>query len=121
MWLQRTACILAIGCAICPTLSVVHANAEADPWSNPDAVCNGRPPPSLDYLYRERLPAVFAVRVTDVDGKTKRTGTATLIDERGIFLTAAHVVHFNEQFPITVSQKFKNQAGGIIERQYQVR
>ena len=120
MWLQRAAYILAIGCACCPTLGVVHANAEADPWSNPDAVCNGQPPPSLDYLYRERLGAVFAVRVTNVDGTSKPTGTATLIDERGIFLTAAHAVHFNEQFPITVTQKFTGQSGGIVERKYQV-
>ena len=118
MW--RGAYVLAIVCATVFIVSVVRANAQSDPGTDPDAVCNGKPQSNPDDLYQERLAAVFAVQVTGADGKSRRTGTATLIDQSGIFMTAAHVVHFNEEWPIIVSQKFTGQAGRI-ERQYRVK
>jgi hypothetical protein len=119
MW--RGAYVLTIACATLFTISVQRANAQSDPGTDPDAVCNGKPLSNPDDLYQERLAAVFAVQVTGAEGKSRRTGTATLIDQGGIFLTAAHVVHFNEKWPITVSQKFTGQVGHTIERRYRVK
>jgi Trypsin-like peptidase domain len=101
-WIAPSAVVFAcIGVA-------ANATGGVDPWSHPDAVCNRSAPGSgnneLDDLYDRRRSAVFRVIVTGPDGRPRPNGTATLVDSSGIFLTAAHVVHFNEQFPIAVSR-----------------
>jgi hypothetical protein len=48
--------------------------------------------------------SVFAVLVQSGD-EWVRTGTATLIDSSGIFVTAAHVVHDDKANPIVLEQK----------------
>jgi phosphate transport system substrate-binding protein len=61
-------------------------------------------------MHKERAAAVFSVLVTNDNQQLESKGTATLVDsERGIFLTAAHVVHFYRDLPIFVSQKIRGQ------------
>ena len=71
---------------------------------DPDAICHGTGSIDQEALRQDRAASVFTVLVTD-DGNLKPNGTATLVDgERGIFLTAAHVVHFYRDGPMYVSQ-----------------
>ena len=55
-------------------------------------------------LMRDHQNVVFSVWVTRAEGPT-RTGTATLIDDTGIFVTAGHTVHFDRSHPIRIIQK----------------
>jgi tetratricopeptide (TPR) repeat protein len=57
-------------------------------------------------ILRHHLGSVFAVWVSRRDG-WERTGTATLIDNRGIFLTAGHSVYFDKGRPIKITQKLR--------------
>lgn len=56
----------------------------------------------------DRRNAVFAIWVTRHSGP-ERTGTATLIDDTGVFLAAAHSVVFDKTHPIKITQYF----GGV--------
>src|SRR2546421_177997 len=77
------------------------------PGHDPDAACHGfgLAPIDQEILYKARAAAVFTVLVTR-DGQLEPNGTATLVDDdKGILLTAAHVVHFYKNLPIVVSQR----------------
>src|SRR5262245_59716252 len=52
-------------------------------------------------------PFVSVFAVTVQHGQLwERKGTATLIDKSGIFVTAAHVVRYYKERPISLEQKF---------------
>jgi hypothetical protein len=74
---------------------------------DPYAACNksagGLSPSDL----RDQETAVFAVLVTR-EGQLQRTGTATLIDDTGIFVTAAHTVHFSRNGVIKLQRTGNN-------------
>lgn len=75
----------------------------------PDSSCHGISSIDQEEIYKQRTEAVFSVLVTN-ENHLESKGTATLVDsERGIFLTAAHVVHFFRDSPIFVSQKLRGQ------------
>jgi len=83
-----------------------------------NAACRGATS-SRGTLRGDREAAVFTVAVTR-DGQLQPNGTAILIDNTGIFLTAAHVVHFYQNQPIAVSQNVSGPIGKI-SRAYRVR
>src|SRR4051794_32498927 len=59
---------------------------------DPYATCRRAAPIDPGAIKTDREAAVFAVWVMR-DGGLQPNGTATLVDDTGIFVTAAHVVH----------------------------
>jgi tetratricopeptide (TPR) repeat protein len=87
------------------------------PNYDPDGPCHGPRLVDQEGLYKLRAAAVFSVLITS-GGKLEPKGTATLVDdENGLFVTAAHVVHFYKESPIWVSQRIRGQER---YRRYQV-
>jgi hypothetical protein len=56
-------------------------------------------------MLQDRRDSVFAVWVKRMLA-WERTGTATLIDDTGILLTAGHSVYFDKAHPIKITQRF---------------
>ena len=82
-----------------------HQYIDAPDNETPEARCRGFAPADKQELNRNRAEAVFEVSVTR-NGEPEPKGTATLVDsERGIFLTAAHVVHFDKTSPIVIAHE----------------
>jgi phosphate transport system substrate-binding protein len=113
----QLAAILATWCVL-TVCSVASASEYIDtPGQDPDAACHGAGTIDTEALRKSRTAAVFTVLVTE-NGQLEPKGTASLVDsDRGIFATAAHVVHFSRDLPIFVSQKLKGQGSA---RKFQV-
>ncbi len=81
---------------------------------DPNRNCNNpRLPPPEDTLLSDREEAVFAIKVKR-NGDWQLNGTATLIDDAGIFITADHVIIYpNTKQPIEITQKL-----GSSERKF---
>jgi tetratricopeptide (TPR) repeat protein len=103
---------------VCFVLFSADATSYMDPPDHdPDALCHGSQLVDQQRLYKVRAASVFSV-LANYDNKLQAKGTATLVDdERGIFITAGHVIHFYRNSPIWISQKTRGQPG---LRQYRV-
>ena len=74
--------------------------------------CNRRPPPPSTMM-ADREKSIFAVWVTRPRG-LERTGTATLIDDGGIFVTAAHSVYYDKNHTIRITQKLRGRQRVVL-------
>jgi S1-C subfamily serine protease len=79
------------------------------------AACNSPRTNRRSNILQDRQNSVFALLVNRRAG-WERTGTATLIDDTGIFIAAGHSVYFDKSRPIKIVQKL----GGIV-REFGVR
>lgn len=74
--------------------------------------------------WEELLPilqsSVFRLIYKNKEGNDVLLGTATLIDDRGYFVTAAHATFFWNHKQLYVSNEYENPAGAIIKRRYPV-
>jgi sporulation protein YlmC with PRC-barrel domain len=97
--------LLAITCSVMAAPVSGHSSRFADTTSyNGDTPCREVSGPlDLESLKRARESAVFAVYVTR-GSSLQPNGTATLVDDSGILLTAAHVVHFDKDKLIEITK-----------------
>jgi urea transport system substrate-binding protein len=104
--------------AFCSLAAAAHATGGHVDHGTQDLypACNRPAAYPRATLRQDRQNAVFSVWVTR-PGSLQRTGTASLIDDTGIFITAGHVVHFDKTRAIKIKQK---PAGAAQEYEYDV-
>jgi TPR repeat protein len=90
--------------ALCVAVSYGHARGGHPDHASQDyyQACN-KPRAAQEAVRPDRQNSVFSVWVTRPGG-AERTGTATLIDDTGIFVAAGHSVYWDKNHPIKVMQ-----------------